>query len=116
MKSIVYFAGLLIASTGIAYADDQPTVVTPPSPYVEHVPYKQADLTTEAGVKDLRSRVRRAAHRVCEPDDSTFYATYNHMRCYTPTIRDAFAQVDSAVSRARDTNLASASRISIQVR
>lgn len=115
MKSIVYFAGLLIASTGIAYADGEPTVVTPPSPYVEHVPYNSSDLTSEQGVKELRSRVRRAAHRVCEPDDNTFMATYSHMQCYNPTLKDAFAQVDVAVSRAR-TNMASAPGISIKAR
>lgn len=115
MKSIVYFAGLLIASTGVAYANGEPTVVTPPSPYVEHVSYKQSDLTSEQGIKDLRSRVRRAAHRVCGPDEDTFMATFSHLRCYTPTLRDAFAQVDVAVSRAH-TNMASAPGISIRAR
>ena len=49
MKSIVYFASLLIASTSAAYASEEPTVVTG-SPYTEHVTYTQSDLTTDKGV------------------------------------------------------------------
>jgi UrcA family protein len=115
MKSIVYFASLLIASTGAAYASEEPTVVTG-SPYVEHVTYTQSDLTTDKGVKDLRSRVRHAAHHVCATDDNAFHATNGEWSCYNPTLKDAFAQVDEAVARARSGNLASASGISMKTR
>jgi UrcA family protein len=108
-------AALLFASTGFAFAEDATTVIGT-SPFVEHVPYRVADLATASGVRDLRSRVRHAARRLCAPTDETLMATFSELNCTSPALRDAFAQVDSAVMRWRSGALASAGSITIRVR
>ena len=100
-KAILLAAGLLAFAGGSAWAEKGVTV-TAPSPFTERVPYAPADLASDAGIRDLRQRVRSAAHRVCVPADAWFMATYyDEARCYDPTVRDALAQVDRAVERQR---------------
>ena len=115
MKTITLTAALLFASTGFAFAEDATTVIGTSS-FVEHVPYRVADLATDSGVRDLRSRVRQAARRLCAPAEDTFFATFSEVNCTSPTLRDAFAQVDSAVTHWRSGALASAGNITVRVR
>lgn len=101
----------VLAATTAANAEPVNTV-TAPSPYIEHVSYEQDSLATAEGISDLRSRVRHAAHRVCAPGKDTF-ATYVPLQCVSPTLRDAFTQVDAAVQRWQSGQLASAPHITV---
>jgi UrcA family protein len=115
MKYIALIATGLLAGSGIAHAEDATTVVA--SPLVAHVPYQPSDLATAHGVRELRGRVRNAAHELCQPSDETFIATFNEMNCLRPTLRDAFAQVDSAAARWQsDAQASAAGSIAVRVR
>jgi UrcA family protein len=114
MKTIALIAAGLLAGSGLAHAEDATTVVG--SPLVAHVPYQPSDLVTAHGVRELRGRVRNAAHELCQPSEQSFMATFNALNCLRPTLRDAFAQVDSAVARSRSGQQANAGSISVLAR
>jgi UrcA family protein len=114
MKTIALIAAGLLAGSGLAHAEDATTVVG--SPFVAHVPYQPSDLATDQGVRKLRSRVHAAALEVCQPSEDAFSPTYNQINCLSPTLRDAFAQLDSAVARSRSGEQASAGSISVLAR
>lgn len=109
-------AACLLSLTGSPASADQDMTVTAPSPYVERVPYSAIDLGSDRGVRDLRHRVRSAAHRVCAPAAETFTATYNEVSCFSPTFRDALAQVDDAVARQRGGERIAMSSVTVRAR
>jgi UrcA family protein len=113
MKAIALIAAGLLAGSGLAHAEDATTVVG--SPRVTRVPYQPSDLATDQGVRELRSRVRNAAFELCQPSQDT-WVTYNQLNCLAPTLRDAIAQVDSAVAHQRSGEQASAGSISVLAR
>ena len=115
MKTIALIAAGLLAGSGLAHAEDATTVVGSPSPFVTRVPYQPSDLATDQGVRELRSRVRNAAFELCQPSKDA-WVTYNQLNCLAPTLRDALAQVDSAVTRSRSGEQASAGSISVFAR
>ncbi len=108
MKIALIIASAFFAFGTAAQADNGTTVIAS-SPYVERVSYQPADLASAAGIRDLRRRVRSAAHRVCQPGEDTFMPTYNAISCTSPTLKDAFAQIDRAVARGGAPSLAAAS-------
>jgi UrcA family protein len=114
MKNIAWIAAGLLAGSGLAHAEDATTVVG--SPVVVRVPYQASDLATGQGIRALRGRVRNVAHELCQPSEDTFMLTFNELNCLTPTLHDAFAQVDSVAARWRSGVQASAGSISIRVR
>jgi hypothetical protein len=59
--------------------------------------------------------VRNAAFELCQPSKDA-WVTYNQLNCLSPTLRDAFAQVDSAVARSRSGQQASVGSISVLAR
>lgn len=98
MKTRTLIAGVLLATSGAAWAQG-PTTVVGEAPNLERVAYQPADLASERGVSDLRSRVRRAAHRVCDLGSYSHTADYRERICYTATLPAALAQVDRAVTQ-----------------
>jgi UrcA family protein len=115
MKITASIAAVLFVSSGLAHAEEATTVVGS-SAIVEHVPYQPSELATDQGVRKLRSRVHAAALEVCQPSEVAFSPTYNQINCLSPTLRDAIAQVDSAVAHSRSGEQASAGSISVRVR
>lgn len=97
MKSIVIAAGLLLSTAGLAHAEGPTTVVGDP-PYTERVAYEPAALAGAEGIQNLRSRVRRAAHRVCDLGLDSYSAEYRERVCYQATLPEALAQVDRAAA------------------
>jgi UrcA family protein len=114
MKTIALIAAGLVASSGLAHAEDATTVVG--SPFVANVPYRASDLATESGVRALQIRVRRAAYRLCQPSDDAFRPISVEMNCFGPTVRGALGQVDQVVARERSATQASAGHITIRAR
>lgn len=97
MKSIAIPAGLLLAGTA---GHAQPaTMVVAETPYTGRMGYQPSALASEDGLRGLKSRVRRAARRVCELGIDIPTAKYRERSCYNATLPDAFAQVDAAVVR-----------------
>jgi UrcA family protein len=113
MKTIALIAAGLLASSGLAHAEDATTVVG--SPFVARVHYQPSELATAQGIRELRGRVHNAAFELCQPSKDA-WVTYNEVNCLAPTLRDAYAQVDSAVARSRSGEQASAGSISVRVR
>jgi UrcA family protein len=100
MKTFLPFAALLFTTAGLAHADDV-TTVTGTAPRVEQVRYQTSELASDAGVRGLRSRVRLASYRVCAPEERTNMANYSELFCFSPTVRNAMAQVDRAIAQTR---------------
>lgn len=65
MKSIAIPAGLLLAAGTAGHAQPA-TMVVAETPYTERMGYQPSALASEDGLRGLKSRVRRAARRVCE--------------------------------------------------
>lgn len=70
------------------------------------VRYDDLDLSTPWGARELRYRIQRTADRLCRQLNqfypTSFYPTYNDSRdCNQEAIRDAMAQADVAIARAR---------------
>jgi UrcA family protein len=67
-----------------------------------HVRYEDLDLTTQAGARELRDRVREAASEVCdtlasvEPADSADYRP-----CYRQALQTAMPRANAAIEDAR---------------
>ena len=98
VRTTVTLAGLLLLATaGLAHAHG-PTTVVASSPDTERVTYEPSELASEGGIRDLRSRVRHAAHRVCMPRFDPGVFRYNEQQCFSATLIDAFAQIDRAVA------------------
>jgi UrcA family protein len=93
-----------------SHAREDMTVTAPV--HSERVPYQFSELASEQGIRGLQSRVRQAAHHVCEPDDEMF-ATYSELSCFSPTFRDGLAQIDRAVALARSGALAQAGTVRV---
>ena len=113
MKTIALIATGLLAGSGLAHAEDATTVVG--SPFVTRVHYQPSDLATVQGIRELRGRVHNAALELCQPSEDAFMGNYRQLNCLAPTLRDAYAQVDSAVARSRSGEQASAGSISVRV-
>jgi UrcA family protein len=114
MKTIALIAAGLLASSGLAHAEEATTVVGP-SPIVEHVSYQPSELATVHGIHGLRSRISQAAHRVCKSPESLM-GPLNMRYCLDPVYREGIAQLDRAIARWRAGEQASANTISVRVR
>jgi UrcA family protein len=114
MKNIALIAAMLFASSGFAHAEV--TTVVGPSTLVENVPYQSSELATASGIRDLRLRVHQTVDRLCEPGPGVFMESVNEIQCTGPALRDAYAQVDRAVTAWRSGVQASADRITVRAR
>ncbi len=66
------------------------------------VSYRDLDLRTEVGQKELESRVKIAARKACDWLDRLYPITAaNSPECLGPAVKDAMAQVNVAVAAAR---------------
>lgn len=66
------------------------------------VRYDDLDLTTHGGASELRSRVRDAAHNVCETLEARFpIPAVPQEPCYRTAVSSGLARADNAISDAR---------------
>lgn len=66
------------------------------------VRYDDLDLTTRDGARELRSRVRDAAHNVCETLEARFpIPAVPQEPCYRSAASSGLARADNAISDAR---------------
>jgi UrcA family protein len=116
MKTLTVTAGMaLLAGAGVAQAQG-PTTVVGDSPYVERVAYQPSDLASGSGIRDLRSRVRSAAHRVCDLGHDSATAEYRERTCYQATLPEALAQIDQVAARIARGEMPKATRIVVAAR
>jgi UrcA family protein len=115
MKNIALIAAVLFASSGFAHAEEV-TTDRGPTPLVKLVPYQSSELATDSSIRDLRFHVRQAANRICAPGPDAFMETYNEWNCTRRALDDAYAQIDSAVTRQRSGIQASADNIPVRAR
>jgi UrcA family protein len=113
MKIAASIAAVLCVSSGLAHAEDATTVVGS-SPLSVTVPYQSSELATEHGILSLRFRIIRAANRVCDMPEA-YMGPANGRYCVSPTLGDAYAQLDRAITRWRNGELADAGSISVRV-
>lgn len=85
MKSIAIPAGLLLAAGTAGHAQPA-TMVVAETPYTERMGYQPSALASEDGLRGLKSRVRRAARRVCELGIDIPTAEYRERSCYNATL------------------------------
>lgn len=81
------------------------------------VSYADLNLANEAGVAALEGRVRGAANQLCQPSVANGAAErVQRHRCYVTAVRNARPQIDAAVARRAQTQLAAARTIAITAR
>jgi UrcA family protein len=115
MKITALIAAALLASSGFARAQDA-TTVTARTSLVEHVTYHTSELATVDGIRGIRARIRQAALRLCAPPVDTLLTTLNGLACTKPAMRNAFAQVDRAITNWRNGAQANAGNILVRAR
>lgn len=81
------------------------------------VSYADLNLANEAGVAALEGRVRGAANQLCQPNVASGAAErVSRHRCFVAAVRNARPQIDAAVARRAQTQLAAARTIAITAR
>ena len=81
------------------------------------VSYADLNLANEAGVAALEGRVRGAANQLCQPNVASGAAerVLRH-RCFVTAVQSARPQIEAAVARRAQTQLAGARTIAITAR
>lgn len=102
ISAIAFAAAMTTAAFApAAYAMDETIVEANMVRPVAHVKYGDLNLATDAGVKTLHSRVRRAAHAMCfEGGRQDLRRDLLSMECRNGAIASAAPQITAAINNA----------------
>lgn len=101
--SAIAFAAAMTTAAFVpaAYAMDETVVEANTVRPVAHVKYADLDLATDAGVKTLHGRVRRAATKMClESGRQDLRREMEGMSCRNAAITSAAPQITAAINNA----------------
>jgi UrcA family protein len=100
ISACLAFAMVSVLIPAVAFGQDEESVVTGKRPDLptKHVGFRDLNLSSESGVKALRSRVRRAANDVCGDREAVLlYSVIAQRRCFNGAVAGAEPQIANAI-------------------
>lgn len=112
MKTIAMIATAVALATSPAAAENFSSAPT------ARVGYSDLDISSASGKTTLQQRIRSAATRVCEVDQSVknLKEGLATKLCYRSTLADAFRQMDQAIAARRSGTVTAAAIVIVGVR